>query len=189
MRAHIQRLPWPHRALDTRTRGIPLSMTCNITFTALISTLVLLGTAVRWLWAGANCGDDDALKVRFLAFKIGTAPRASRHRHITHVCPRCTSLAVHQSQWLQARDDMSEPASGRGHCRLISATRAPKRTEVNAHLAVHTIGLAGSHQYAARSTCACGTPPSFARGTRRAAHLALKHAPISEGLPTWYPIQ
>ena len=39
-------------------------MTCNITFTALISTLVLLGTAVRWLWAGANCGDGDALKIK-----------------------------------------------------------------------------------------------------------------------------
>ena len=51
--------------MDRRARDIPLNMTCNITFTALISTLVLLGTAVRWLWAGANCGDDDALKVRF----------------------------------------------------------------------------------------------------------------------------
>ena len=101
-------------------------------------------------------------------------PLTSRHRHITHARARCISLAVHQGRWAQARDDMSEPASGHGHFRLISATRAPKRTEVNAHLAVHTIGLAGSHQYAARSTCACGTPPSFARGTRRAAHLALK---------------
>ena len=101
-------------------------------------------------------------------------PLASRHRHITHARARCISLAVHQSRWAQARDGMSEPASGHGHFRLISATRAPKRAEVNAHLAVHTIGLAGSHQYAARSTCACGTPPSFARGTRRAAHLALK---------------
>ena len=98
-------------------------------------------------------------------------PLVSRHRHITHARARCTSLAVHQSQWLQAQDNISEPASGHGHFRLISATRAPKRTEVNAHLAVHTIGLAGSHQYAARSTCACGTPPSFARGTRRAAHI------------------
>ena len=98
-------------------------------------------------------------------------PLVSRHRHITHARARCISLAVHQSRWTQARDGMSEPASGHGHFRLISATRAPKRAGSNAHLAVHTIGLAGSHQYAARSTCACGTPPSFARGTRRAAHI------------------
>ena len=39
-------------------------MTYNITFTAQISTLVLLGTAVRWLWVGANCGDGDALKMK-----------------------------------------------------------------------------------------------------------------------------
>ena len=36
---------------------------------------------------------------------------------------------------------------------------------------MHIIGLDGSHQDAARSTCTCGTPPSFARGTRRAAHI------------------
>ena len=46
-----------HTAPCRLARATPTKAPCCMTFNALISTLVLLGTAVRWLWAGANCGD------------------------------------------------------------------------------------------------------------------------------------
>ena len=53
-----------HTAPCRLARATPTKAPCCMTFNALISTLVLLGTAVRWLWAGANCAVQQVAQLR-----------------------------------------------------------------------------------------------------------------------------
>ena len=77
-----------HTAPCRLARVTPTKAPCCMTFNALISTLALLGTAVRWLWVGANCGDGDALKVTVPGLQNGRYPACeSPSTHNTCPCP------------------------------------------------------------------------------------------------------